>query len=309
MSRRRIAGSRILVTGASQGIGRALVEVAAQRGAQVLAAARSKDLLDELADQVHCRGGAVEVVRADITNLEDRQRLLELAVIRFGGIDVLVNNAGIGATGHFAQASQERLRRIMEVNFFGMTEMTRAFLPLLRRGHRPAIVNISSIAGKRGIPARSEYSASKFALQGFSEALRAELAKDGIDVLVVCPGLTRTNFSRNLLENKARLPLDHLRGMSAEQVAVATLRALERGRPEVSLTLRGKLVVLVSRLLPGLADRIAARRVRQLYADEFRTARQEEVPAAAPNGVRAYGTGSQPLSLSASRCPPAGPPG
>src|SRR5205814_3317187 len=135
-----------------------------------------------------------------------------------------INNAGIGATGHFAEVAPERLRKIMEVNFFGLTETTRAFLPLLRQGNRPAVVNISSIAGKRGIPARSEYSASKFAVQGFSEALRAELAKDGIDVLVVCPGLTQTNFSQNMLEQKARLQMDHMRGMTAEQVARATMR-------------------------------------------------------------------------------------
>src|SRR5207302_9552436 len=122
--------------------------------------------------------------------------------------------------------------------FFGMTEMVRLFLPLLRAVNRPAIVNISSIAGKRAIPARSEYSASKFALQGFSEALRAELAKDGIDVLVVCPGLTETNFSKNLLEQKARMPVDHLRGMTPEKVATATLQAIERGRHEVCLTVQ-----------------------------------------------------------------------
>src|SRR3984893_18628041 len=109
------------------------------------------------------------------------------------------------------------MRKIMEVNFFGLTETTRVFLPLLYKGNRPAIVNISSIAGKRGIGARSEYSASKFAVQGFSEALRAELAKDGIDVLVICPSLTQTNFSQNMLEQKARMPMDHMRGMTAKQ--------------------------------------------------------------------------------------------
>src|SRR5207302_11421732 len=132
----------------------------------------------------------------------------------------------------------EHLRRIFEVNFFGLTETTRACLPLLKQGTRPAIVNISSIAAKRGIPARADYSASKFAVMGFSEALRAELAKDGIDVLVVCPGLTQTNFSRNMLEQKARMPVDHLRGMTPEKVATATLQAIERGRHEVCLTVQ-----------------------------------------------------------------------
>src|SRR5207249_6951021 len=123
-----------------------------------------------------------------------------------------------------------------EVNFFGLTDTTRACLPLLKRGTKPAIVNISSIAAKRGIPARSEYSASKFAVQGFSEALRAELAKDGIDVLVVNPGLTQTNFSKNMIEQKALVPMDHLRGMSAEDVARQTIKAIEKGRHETCLT-------------------------------------------------------------------------
>jgi short-subunit dehydrogenase len=171
----------------------------------------------------------------------------------------------------------------MEVNFFGLTETTRALLPLLKQGRTPAIVNVSSVAGKRGIPARSEYSASKFAVQGFSEALRAELAKDGVDVLLVNPGLTRTNFSHNMLEQKARLQLDHLRGMTAEQVAEAILRSLEKGRHEVTLSLKGKLIVLVSRFLPRLADLFTRRAVRKLFADEI----------AARDAARAAG-GGQP---------------
>src|SRR5262249_17840325 len=195
----------------------------------------------ELADQVRGRGHVLEVVLADVTSAEDRRRMAEAAVRHFGGLDVLVNNAGIGATGHFVEVSPDRLRKIMEVNFFGLAETTRALLPLLKQGTCPAIVNISSIAGKRGIPARSEYSASKFAVQGFSEALRAELDKDGVDVIVVCPGLTQTNFSQNMLEQKARMPLDHMRGMTSEQVAVAVLRALERGTHEIRLPVQGRL--------------------------------------------------------------------
>jgi short-subunit dehydrogenase len=269
MARRRIAGSRILITGASQGIGRALALEAARRGARVLAVARSEALLRELADWGRAASGRLETLSADVTDIDDRRRMVETTVRQFGGLDILVNNAGVGATGHFAEVSPERLRRIMEVNFFGVTETTRLFLPVLRHGTRPAIVNISSIAGKRAIPARSEYSASKFALQGFSEALRAEVAKDGIDVLVICPGLTQTNFSQNMIERKARMPVDHLRGMTPEKVAAATLRSIERGRAEVLLTLQGKLIVYVSRFFPRVADYFAARKVRALFRDEL----------------------------------------
>ncbi|HZY90360.1 MAG TPA: SDR family oxidoreductase [Gemmataceae bacterium] len=277
--RRTVAGLRVLITGASQGIGRALAVAAAARGAKVLAAARSEDLLAQLAAEVRAAGGTIETVHADVTVPDQRDRMTGAALRHFGGLDVLVNNAGIGATGHFVECGPERLRAIMEVNFFGLTETTRVCLPLLRHGRTPAVVNISSVAGKRGIPARSEYSASKFAVQGFSEALRAELAKDGIDVLVVSPGLTRTNFSQNMLEQKAVLRMDHLRGMSAEAVAEATLRSLERGRNEVSLTLGGRLIVLVNRFFPRLADRIARRKVLSLFRAEIaarRAGKKEE---------------------------------
>src|SRR5213595_3937341 len=126
--RRSLAGSRILITGASQGIGRALAELAARRGARVLAAARSDDLLRELADRVKAAGGTLETVRADVTSPEDRRRMADAAVRCFGGLDVLVNNAGIGATGHFCETDPQHLRQIMEVNFFGLTETTRVCL-------------------------------------------------------------------------------------------------------------------------------------------------------------------------------------
>jgi short-subunit dehydrogenase len=280
--RRSLAGSRILITGASQGIGRALAEQAACRGARVLAAARSDQLLRELADKVKAADGVLETIQADVTSPEDRQRMVDAAVRCYGGLDILINNAGIGATGHFCEMDPSFLRHIMEVNFFGLTETTRLCLPLLKEGHRPAIVNISSIAGKRGIPARSEYSASKFAVEGFSEALRAEVAKDGIDVLVICPGLTQTNFSDNMLARKARVQLDHLRGMTSEQVALATLRSIERGKNQTILTLQGKLMVLVSRFFPRLADRIARKKVCSLFVDEMarrRQQRREKTPA------------------------------
>jgi short-subunit dehydrogenase len=283
---RSLVGLRILVTGASQGIGRALAVEAAARGALVLAAARSETMLADLATTVRATGGRVETVKADITCPLDRQRMVEAAQQHFGGLDVLINNAGIGATGHFAECSADRLRQIMEVNFFGLTETTRVCLPLLRQGKKPAIVNISSIAGKRGIPARSEYSASKFAVQGFSEALRAELAKDDIDVLVVNPGLTQTNFSKNMIEQKALIRMDHLRGMTAEAVAVATLRALERGKHEINLSLNGKLLVLVSRFFPWLADLVARRKVRSLFRAEIAQRAEAAVAAQEKELVR-----------------------
>jgi short-subunit dehydrogenase len=261
--RRTIAGSRILITGASQGIGRSLALLAAKEGALVLAAARNAELLNQIAQP-----GQLEILVADVTSAADRQRMLDAMRDRFGGLDILVNNAGIGATGHFAEASEERLRAIFEVNFFAMAELIRLAVPLLKQGRTPAVVNISSVIGRRALPGRSEYSASKFAVQGLSEALRGELSLYGIDVLLVNPGLTATNFSANMLERKSRLQVDHMRGMTADQAAAATLRAIARGANEVTFTAAGKLFIFVSRFFPRLVDRIIARRVKRLYRSD-----------------------------------------
>ena len=281
--RRDLNQARMLITGASQGIGKALAELAVEKGMKVLAVARSVDLLQEMADELKNKGFSLAIIQGDITSPEDRQKMVQTAQEKFGGLDILVNNAGIGATGHFADGAPDRLRKIMEVNFFGLTETTRAFLPMLKQGNKPAIVNISSIAGKRGIPARSDYSASKFAVQGFSEALRAELAKDGVDVLVVCPGLTQTNFSKNMLEQKAKIQMDHMRGMTSEQVAEATLKAIARGKNQITLTFQGKLLLLVNRFFPWIVDRVTKRKVRGLFQEEreerlAKKANPEKVP-------------------------------
>ncbi|MCS7045248.1 MAG: SDR family oxidoreductase [Gemmataceae bacterium] len=279
--RRSIAGSRILITGASQGIGRALALEAARQGAKVLAAARQEPLLAELAAEASSQGLAITTVAADVTRSEDRVKMVDAARQAFGGLDILINNAGIGATGHFADVDFANLRKIFEVNFFGLTETTRACLPLLKQGVKPAIVNISSIAGRRGIPARSHYSASKFAVQGFSEALRAELAKDGIDVLVVSPGLTQTNFSKNMIEQKALIKLDHLRGMTSEQVARATLRAVAKGKHETTLTFQGRLLVWFARFLPRFVDFVTKKKIHSLFAQEMAERRRQRAAGAA----------------------------
>jgi short-subunit dehydrogenase len=263
--RRTLLNARLLITGASQGIGYSLAERAAARGARILAAARSLALLQQLQSLVRSRGQILEIVQADVTRPEDRQRMLDAAVEHFGGLDILINNAGIGASGPFADCAPERLRTIMEVNFFGLTETTRLFIPLLKQGARPAIVNVSSVIGKRAVPGMSEYCASKFAVQGFSEALRAELAKDGVDVLVVNPGRTRTEFNQHQIERKSgSVFAAYARGQSPERVAEATLGALERGKNEICLTVPGKLMVLVNRFMPRLLNWVFAREARKM---------------------------------------------
>jgi short-subunit dehydrogenase len=260
---------RVLVTGASQGIGRAIAALAARRGMRVLASARKLDLLNQLADEARKDGHTLEVVQADVATPEGREAMVRAAKEKFGGLDVLINNAGIGATGHFADSSPETLRAIFETNFFGTVEATRLFLPVLREGKTPAVINVSSILGRRAIPGRSLYCASKFAIEGWTQAIRAEFARFDIDVITINPGLTQTNFSQNMLEKNARQSLDHMRGMTSEQVAEATLDALAAGKKTVNLTLQGKALLFAARFLPGLVDRVSKKKVRELFAEEI----------------------------------------
>lgn len=269
MAVRNLAGMRLLVTGASEGIGRAIAKEAVKRGCRVLAVARKQPDLDSLAAEVIAEGGKLEVLAGDITRGDDHRAMADAMTARFGGADVLVNNAGIGATGHFMDSDPDTLRRIFETNYFGTVELIRVFIPLLKAGNRPAIVNVSSVLGRKGWPGRSLYSASKFALAGFSDALRAELDRFGVGVIVINPGLTQTNFSKNLLERKARVQLDHLRGMTAETVAIKTLDQLAADRDELTLTRQGRLLVFFNRFAPRLIDLIGKRKVRKVFAEEI----------------------------------------
>src|SRR5436309_95322 len=191
---RTLTGRRILITGASRGLGRALAERAARSGAALAVVARSADRLDSLADSLNAQGAKVAAIRADVTSDADRRRILATAVEELGGLDVLINNAGVASFGHFSTSSEEVLRQVMEVNFFAPAELIRLAVPILTQGEQPAIVNVASMCGRRGLPAWPEYSASKFALCALTEALRGEMVRFGIDVLLILPGLTHTEM-------------------------------------------------------------------------------------------------------------------
>lgn len=259
MSRRAISGSRALVTGASSGIGRALARELSRQGARLVLSARREDRLNQLADELRAQGGDATYHAGDITSAGVRAALIQTAQSTFGGLDLLINNAGVGAIGPFADADAQRLRRIMEVNFFAPAELMRAALPLLREGHRGMIVNISSVLGHRAVPDKSEYCASKFALHGLSDAVRAELASSGIDLLIVSPSTTKSEFFDSVLENRAPAPALGAREMSPQRVARKTVRAIRQGRHEIILSPGGKLLVWLDRLSPPLVNRLVAR--------------------------------------------------
>ena len=259
MARRTIPGLRAIVTGASSGIGSALARELALQGAHVLLTARRDDRLQLVCDEIKAAGGAASFVSGDITAAAVRQQLLAAAQSEWQALDLLVNNAGIGAWGPFAAADETRLRTVMEVNFFAPLELTRAALPLLAAGRQPLIVNVSSVLGHRAVPLKSEYCASKFALHGFSDALRAELAPRGIDVLLVSPSTTRSEFFQNVLGDAVPSSQDGWLAMPADAVARKAVKAIRRGSHEVILSPGGKLLVWLDRLCPPLADWLVGR--------------------------------------------------
>jgi short-subunit dehydrogenase len=261
MARREIRDLRALVTGASSGIGREIARQLAAQGAKVVLVARREDRLRQLADAIRASAGDVQVVVGDIADPATREAAIRSAQANYGGLDILVNNAGVGAMGLFEHATADRVRRIMEVNFFALVEMTRLALPLLRQGTRPIIVNISSILGHRAAPYNSEYSASKFAVHGFSEAIRAEFVRHGIDVLIVSPGTTTTEFFDSVVEKTGEPSWPAHRPVSPEEVAQQTVRAIRAGRHEIIPYRLGKFLCWLNRLSPRLMDSIMARYV------------------------------------------------
>jgi short-subunit dehydrogenase len=269
---RDLKDRRILITGASSGIGKALAQQLASLGARLILAARSEDKLKAVADALPSppgreagNQGRALVVPADITKELDRQALLDRAVQHFGGLDVLINNAGIASWDHFANSTEEILRQIMEVNFFAPAELIRKAIPILVNGVQPAIVNVASMCGRRAMPAWSEYSASKYALCGLTEALRGELARFDIDILLMIPGLTRSEFSQHFLRSEGKAKIDYDKGMPPEDVAARIIRSLQKNKTETWIGGDTNWMLRVNRWFPRLVDWLIARRVRKLY--------------------------------------------
>jgi short-subunit dehydrogenase len=256
MGRRMLEDRRILLTGASRGIGRELALELARRGTRLMLVARNGEVLQPLVSELLKLGAAsAHIVAGDVTDAQFRVTLIDRIRSDWHGLDVLVNNAGVSAHGHFDAHDEAILRQIMEVNFYAPTELTRLSLPLLANSKDSLIVNIGSILGHRGMPHNSEYSASKFALRGWSEALRTELHGRGIDVLLVSPGTIDTDFFDHLLAKSGSLPWGKQKGIPPAAVARQIVRAIELRRTEIYPNWRGRLLVAVNRWAPRLVDR------------------------------------------------------
>jgi len=251
----QVDGAVAMVTGASSGIGWHLCRQLVQCGAVVIAVARREQRLLQLRDELATESERFQFVVGDVTEAAVRRSAIELASrLGEGRLDLIVNNAGIGAIGPFELASEARLRRIMEVNFFAPCEWTRAALPLLHRGRNSVICNVSSVLGHRAVPDKSEYCASKFALHGWSDSLRAELAASGIQVTLVSPSTTSSEFFDSVIDTPADAKSNSVGSWSPERVARATLAAIVSRRSEVILSLGGKALVYADRIAPALVN-------------------------------------------------------
>ncbi len=262
-----LRGKVVLITGGSRGLGLVMAREFAAEGAKVVICARRQDELEAARADLKARGAEALAVPCDVTDRAQVNELMSIARDRFGRIDVLVNNAGVIQVGPVEVMTVEDYEQAMKTHFWAPLYATLAVLPEMRRRREGRIVNISSIGGKVSIPHLVPYSASKFALVGLSEGLRAELLQDGVVVTTVCPGLMRTGSPRNaLFKGKHRaeyawfaisdsLPLT---SMSAVRAARQIVAATKRGDAEVILTIQAQLAARFHGLFPGTTTDLLA---------------------------------------------------
>ncbi len=246
----------VIITGASSGIGEASAKFFISQGANVVLAARNIEKLDNLCQTL---GAKAIAVQADVCIENDCKLIIDKAIEKFKGIDILINNAGISMRALFKDTEVSVLKQLMDVNFWGMVYCTKFALPYILSS-KGSIVSISSIAGWRGLPGRTGYSASKFAMQGFMEALRTENIHTGIQVLTICPGFTASNIRNTALNNEGKQqgesPRDESSMMTSEEVAMHIAKAIQARKKTLILTTQGKFTVLLNKFFPSFMDNI-----------------------------------------------------
>jgi short-subunit dehydrogenase len=257
----KIEGSRVLITGASSGIGRAIAFELAKRGAILAVTARRSKALRKVSDEIKDAFPEAQAplsIPSDVSDLEDVRRLVKRCMDCLGGIDILINNAGIGVYGNTELTPLEDFRSVMEVNFFGSLHCILEVLPSMKKKGKGLIINIASVAAMHGVPYLGAYSASKAALVALSQSLRAELAKSGISIMIVNPGYTQTDFFKN--EKKvggAHRPAGPY--APARKVAKAIIKAIESERLNLVLSLEGQALKFSQTLMPWLVERAMQR--------------------------------------------------
>ncbi|MEM7549278.1 MAG: SDR family oxidoreductase [Bacteroidota bacterium] len=249
----------VIITGGSSGIGKALAEEFGSKGSKIIITGRNQNALDSAVEELSTKGIEVFGIQGDVSNQEDTKRVAEDTLKKYGKIDVLINNAGISMRALFQDVDIDVVKKVMDINFYGALYMTKACLDQIMV-NRGSVIGISSIAGFRGLPARTGYSASKFALQGFLEVLRTEMLKKGVHVLTACPGFTTSNIRNTALTADGKVqgesPRDEGKMMSAEECAQHIYKATVKRKKFLVLTSQGKLTVLLNKLFPGMMDKM-----------------------------------------------------
>ena len=246
----------VAITGGSDGIGKGLIDLLIPLGAKVATCGRTQDKLYDL--QVLHSGKHLHTVVADVSNYNDCKNFIDSTINVYGGIDILINNAGMSMRAMLKDLDIDVIKKVMDTNFYGTVYCTKLALPSIT-ARKGTIVGISSIAGYRGLPGRSGYSASKFAINGWLEAIRTELMDSGVNVMWVCPGFTTSNIRNAALNSKGQSqgesPMDEGRMMSAAECARHIIRAIEKRKRTLVLTFNGKRTVLMNKFFPAWADR------------------------------------------------------
>jgi short-subunit dehydrogenase len=249
----------VIITGGTSGIGKALANEFGMKGSKVLITGRDPSALKEVAAELTAKGISIHAIQADVTREADNKMMAEEALRVYGRIDVLINNAGISMRAIFEEVDLDVIRKVMDINFYGVLYATKYCLPQIIQ-NKGSIVGISSIAGFRGLPGRTGYSSSKFALNGFLESLRTELTSSGVHVLTACPGFTASNIRKRSLKqdgsSQGESPRQEEKMMTAEECARHIYDATLKRKRTLVLTLQGKLIVFLNKWFPSLADKI-----------------------------------------------------
>ena len=253
----QIQGKVVVVTGGSDGIGKALVEFYLNKGAKVATCARNYEKLYQL--QSAHTGKPLFIHATDVSKEIDCKGFIDAVIKEFGTIDILINNAGVSMRALVQEVDFDTIRRVMDINFWGTVYCTKFALDQIIK-NKGTIVGVSSIAGYRGLPGRSGYSASKYAVNGWLEALRTELLESGTNVMWVCPGFTSSNIRNAALnskgESQGESPMDEGAMMSSEECAGHIANAIEKRKRTLVLTFTGKRAVFMNKFFPALADKL-----------------------------------------------------
>lgn len=256
----------VIITGASSGIGLACAREFSRHEFKVVLAARSIDTLQIIKQEINAYNPDVLVVKVDVSNEDDCKRLVEETILRFGRIDILINNAGISMRAIFKDLDLNVLRKLMDTNFWGTVYCTKYALPYILE-NKGSIVGVSSIAGFMGLPGRTGYSASKFAMHGFLETVRVEHLKQHLHVMIVAPGFTSSNIRKTALaadgSAQGETPRDENKMMSPDKVAKHIYRGIKWRRRQIVLTFQGKLGVFLKRIVPSMIDYFEYREMKK----------------------------------------------